>query len=872
MRALAKFVTGILRVESPPISRVEVIRSSEERSATLRVRVRFAFDTSRVTSNGGRTVRLELKRSGNPQIAPAARNSSPGFESIAEIEAQHVRNVENITIKVFNFDIARSIPDDAISQLKSGAPIEYQYLLAVPATTEPAASSIPQISDRDYLLRKLEAGIDPATLKESFPVRDPSKKSVAAVSLIDSYYTRPVSTTSSYQKMKLYSTLQIFEQDIEISTQDFLAASVYEFSYIDYTGTPIEFVEVRVQGSNIYEDLKKLQYSSVEGLVSENNFESSNPQVLEYVRDIVSNSSLVSTEFRSNVQTGESRKPQILRTHYQLPGSERQSIKFDSRVIGLPSRRSRVASNPNSTKSTVIPFYVDNTRDPLRIVIKRLPPQALRVAVHIRNVTKGDDAFTELTSQRVVSEILNSLQINLPEPDCTYEIKISSTDRKFRTVYGVNSVVYSNTTPYKNAFIRVSSPSLIGDQSVKFNISANFTDAGRQDLTELIDIINSSGVSTTTLSVDGYVSDPDLYSEVFSCRIERINLETGEQTYTKEIPLSPGGIDFVDRVDSSAGAAYVFSLGMRSPASLFPQQAYYKFGTFGGKYLSSLPSDASVAFDARSGAPFEKVDSGIKRVVEIPKTTLRGSVSSITLSKTMRETALLEWSYVGDLTEVDHFQVFGAADGVECLLGCSFRETAYEDSVLHDRVGVVTYRVRPVYISLEPGESLSVTTYRRATIPTILLPNFNNGQQWMQPITAVNSSITVDTAESYSQEYVDYFSTEIVKRERRSTSTQSAGDLRRFQTSSGLASISMNNRSPPRNTFNPAPIPESQQIVSPINSFSLAAIVEQQISPTTAGQLRSSSRSDSITTEASLRPSGNDESRSQSVAYRRNLR
>ena len=165
MRALAKFVTGILRVESPPISRVEVIRSSEERSATLRVRVRFAFDTSRVTSNGGRTVRLELKRSGNPQIAPAARNSSPGFESIAEIEAQHVRNVENITIKVFNFDIARSIPDDAISQLKSGAPIEYQYLLAVPATTEPAASSIPQISDRDYLLRKLEAGIDPATLK-----------------------------------------------------------------------------------------------------------------------------------------------------------------------------------------------------------------------------------------------------------------------------------------------------------------------------------------------------------------------------------------------------------------------------------------------------------------------------------------------------------------------------------------------------------------------------------------------------------------------------------------------------------------------------------------------------------------------------------
>jgi hypothetical protein len=134
----------------------------------------------------------------------------------------------------------------------------------------------------------------------------------------------------------------------------------------------------------------------------------------------------------------------------------------------------------------------------------------------------------------------------------------------------------------------------------------------------------------------------------------------------------------------------------------------------------------------------------------------------------------------------------------------------------------------------------------------------------MQPITATNVNVVVDTAETYSQNYIDYFSTEIVKREERRASTQAAGSLRMLQTSSGLVSAAMDQRTPPRTTFNPAPIPESQQSISPINSFALSAIVESLGSSTSFQQ-------SSISAESTL-STVTEADRLQTIAYSRNLR
>jgi len=831
MRALAKFTSGVLRVESPPISRVRLFRSPNRNEPLVYVTIRFAFNSIRVVADGGRTVRLELKTSVNPQIATASTqsgvSSDPSFSSISSIELQHDKNVKSVTVAIHNFDVMRSLPDSAIPSLKSGYPIQYNYLQSVPATQEIASAPAKPQSDRDYLLSKLQAGIDPATLREPFPVLDPAKSSSNAMSkLLPSYYTRPVASQSDYRRMKIYSAYQIFEQEVEMTLREFLSSSVYEFSYLDRTGTPIEYVEVNVRPSLIISEMEKLALSDPSGKITDNNvFNSSIVSDVSFVRDIISVGSLTSTEFTGEDNQSRSKKPKIKRTHYFSEGLGRLSIPFKSEVYGLPSKRSKVSGQSNSSKPSIVPFYVTNDAINSVVIIKKLPPGSISVAVMVRNMTKGERTFVELARTRIANENNVRVPITFPETDCTYETKIISYDRKQRKKESCNVVVYENRTQYSNASLRVSPPALIGDQKVKFKITADFTDSGRQDLTNLINSINASGVSPTILSADGYVSDPNLYSEVFSCKIERIDLETGEQSYTKEISIGSTGFDFIDKVSSSAGAVYVFSLGIKSPSSLIPSQPLYKFGTFGGRYLQSLPSDAALTRDSKSGADFSIIDSGIKRVIEVPTTRLRGSVSQIFLTKTMRDSNLIEWLYDGDLTEVDHFQVFGSADGVECLLGCSFRVTAFEDRELYERVGVVKYRVRPVYLDLTPGDSFEISTYRPKTLPSILEVNFVNGQAWRDPVVAVNSQVVVDTAESADSAYEDYYRVDIERKE----SSPRESKKKKLETSSGLSSIVVVPRSPPIEAFNPAPMPESSIIIRPVTPFTAATIAEAQI-------------------------------------------
>lgn len=861
MRALAKFQSGILRVENPPISSIRIVRDENERQPRLFVKIRFAFDAVRVISNGGRTVRLETKTSKNPQLPTAVATdvsiTPPDFSTISSLESQHVKNLEKITVNIYNFDVVKSIPDEAITPLKKGYPIEYAYLLAVPIEQGAFTRETQALSDRDYLISRLESGVDPATLAEVFPMPDPSKKSGRPLVSRDSYYTRPVPSNIGYQKMKLYSSYQVFEQEVEMKVNDFLSSIIYEFSYIDYTGTPIEFVEVKIQPDLIYADLLKLQYSSPTGLIASNDFMQAPPEKVSLSREIISTSSIISTKFIGSESFLRTKRPNVTRVHHKVPGSSLLSIDFSSTVVGLPSKRSKVSSKSNSTKPTVIPFYVSVSGESTSIIVKKLPPRTIRVGILARNVTKGDDSFTQLANVRVNSEVSNSLGVSLPETDCVYEIKLTSTDRKQRTITSSNSVVFNYKRPYKNATLTVSQPVLIGNQRVKFSIGADFTEEGRKDLTNLIEIVSSNNVSTQTLYDAGYTSDPALYSEVFSCIVEKIDLETGEQTYTKELPLGPGTFTFVDRVISQSGAAYVFSLGMRSPSSLLPSQPRYKFGTFGGKYLQSLPSDASAAKNAKSGAPFEKVDSGIKRVIEVKSTTIRGRVSSISVDQTMRNSNLIEWVYDGEISEVDHFQVFGSADGVECLLGCSFRRTAFEDTQLYNRVGVVSYRVRPVYISYEPGDSFSVSLYRRETVPTIVLPTFKNGQTWRQPaITAINTDIKIDRPEISNQQYEDFFNIEIRREARKSATTTQSSSSKKFSSESGLSSVSFAERSPPRTNFNKAPTSESAVISVPASSFRAQSIADSQVAgaQSTNVSLETSASETSSSTSSSAQP------------------
>ena len=741
MKALIKLQSGIIRVENPPMSEVEIAKDGSDTKLSLKIR--FAFDITKIAAGKGDTVRLDLKTRTNPRASSLnvknGKVQRPSFKSITENELKHKDTVESTIIKTFEFNLAKALPDGSLTKTSSKNLIRYNYLDAVTFPAAKVETKSDDISVRDYLLSKIIAGIDPATLRENFPVIDPSKKSMSPLnSRLDDYFTRPVTRTTAYQKISRVSKYAIFEQKILVSVADFMSAPVYKFSYLNLKGSPVEIVEVKVDVSSIHTQLKKLEYTDSKGFNENVSLDSKQPNEISYIREARSSTSMVTAKF---VQTsGEMIRntPNIVRKHYKRDNSNTYSPSFQSFVNCLPEKRNKIVSQMSSTKSIVAPFYIDNTGNQLAVRITKMPPLVNRAAVLARSITTGENDYTEIAS--VITKAGTDQLVKIPslKSGVVYEFKIAVIDSKMRTRTSCNSVVYNYSQKSQNAVLSVSQP-LVDKQKVKFRLSANFNEAGRQDITSLIDSIKSSGVSDTVFA--SFISNPNLYSGIFSCKIEKIELDTGIQSYTKEIPIGSSEVEFLDSIQSFAGAVFIFSLGIRSPSSLIPSQASYKWGTFGGKYLSSLPSEASKTIDSKAGASFEAIDSGIKKIIYVPSSQLLGKILNLSLSRTMRNSHFIEWTYSGDISEVDHFQILGSADGVECLLGCSFRSNSYEDFTLFGRPGVVSYRVRPIYSTLEPGLSTSISVYNNSTLPTLVADNFSNGQPWQQQVISSDSKI-----------------------------------------------------------------------------------------------------------------------------------
>jgi hypothetical protein len=732
MRALTRLQSGIIRVENPPISRIEPVVSADG-TRKLLVRIRFAFDATKVASDAGRTVLLQMKTGANPALpytfaGDGGVSSVPSFDTARQIETKHVVDVQSKVALQFTFDLLRALPDDSLTSLRSGYPIEYQYFRAVQQQSSSPASLTPEsaASTRDYLIRKLKSGVDPATLRENFPIADPTTTSEnVSVSTygLETFFTRPVSYSVAYQKLTKYSKYSIFERDIEVDADTFLACGTYEFSFLDSDGTPLEFADLSVDTSSLYSELLKLQFTA-NGRVDPNyRIEDSVPVIEERVRYVRSVASFTSAEFVPVALPFTTEVPYILRRHYRSEGEvTRKTPVFESFVFGLPAKMSRITNLSMNRRAINVPFYVQATSVGHSVTIVRVPPQTRRITAIAKNLTRRETSYSEVSSKIVRGNLTENLQVENLLSDCEYEFRIIVTDDKMREITSSNSLIYETKVPYGGTTLQVSQPTIIGDQTVKFTINVSLNESGRQDITSLLDSLAASGVDTSVLSA--YSSDSDFYSNIFSCVVEKVDLDAGLQVSTSQIAIGDSQTTFTDVSPGEIGSVYTFKLGIKSPSSLLPSQATYKWGLFGGRPLLSLPSAASLIASETSGPDFSLIDSGIRKVVYVPSTLLRGSVVDLSFSKTMRGSTLLEWNYSGDITEVDHFQVLGSADGAECLLGCSFQSLNFEDFVLHNRVGAVTYRVRPIYITMEPGDDATVVAVRATTLPALLEESF----------------------------------------------------------------------------------------------------------------------------------------------------
>ena len=108
MKALVKLQSGIIRVENPPMSEVAIAK--DESGTKLSLKIRFAFDVTKIASGEGSTVRLDLKTRTNPSVSTVNVENGvthrPNFKFVTKNELKQKDVVESIIVKTFEFNLA----------------------------------------------------------------------------------------------------------------------------------------------------------------------------------------------------------------------------------------------------------------------------------------------------------------------------------------------------------------------------------------------------------------------------------------------------------------------------------------------------------------------------------------------------------------------------------------------------------------------------------------------------------------------------------------------------------------------------------------------------------------------------------------------
>ena len=727
MRALIKNVPGVLRVESPPFS-FATYSAKSNNGQTILLRIQFAFDAIQAVKEGYPTVTLSLKRGANKALQKVIdpkkitlKESARAFDEFTSSNVSPIDEFSNFTtslpqsnvIKTFKFDLLSAIPDETIQSLKNGFPYQYNYIQSVKPSKEIAqnANQSFEANDKEYFLSLISKGVDPASISENFPLPDPlTGRNDKHSDSKHSFYTKQVPKLNDFESRYVLSNFAIFEKEIEVTREEFAAATIYEFEYVG------------IAKSLASRSVTSVDVNCFEILMLMDSYEESVDQSSdEYFRRLDTYFAINPEPF-SSFSPGPN-IPAIVRKQQRLVDGS-SSSKFSSIVTGKITSSNGKNSKSARQEPDIFPFYVLDNADGKSVKVLLLPPDTKRVEVLAREITRGKEKFQVITS---VNQLVNSdvtIPISLPIKNSSYELRIKTYDSKSREIVSTNTVVYSNKNAYSGAQLNVSQPRRISASQSSISIAAAFTDSGRNDIIALIQQLTNAGISADVI---GDISNEStLYSQIFSFRVETISLSTGKQTFSKELAPSSDSPSTEYIFDSSdpLGTVAIVSLGMKSPDSLVPTQAGYRFGKFGGLYRQSQPSAASISRNKKSGESFDYVDSGVKLTVFVSTQTEKGEIESITALKTMRKSVLLKWSYSGDISQVDHFQVFGLSGGFECLLGCSFKSMTFEDFVISGRVGVSMYSIRPVYVNMTVGPFVSVYQTLESSLPYILSENF----------------------------------------------------------------------------------------------------------------------------------------------------
>ena len=276
------------------------------------------------------------------------------------------------------------------------------------------------------------------------------------------------------------------------------------------------------------------------------------------------------------------------------------------------------------------------------------------------------------------------------------------------------------------------------DHSVSFTLSGKFTDFGFEEISSVLSEANQAGLFGGDIS-----NNRSDFSSLIVFLIERENTRTGEvETFgiQDSATFSDTGTtreaSNVKRLEEGTRYLYKVIACIRPAESLFPDLAVAEVDLttltaysrsiqkFRGPLQlrkSTLAStarqkDRSVPSALEPIDPFVAGRTAVQTVVEvvIPASSMKGS--SATVERRM-DNNLIKWAYTGDMSQLDHFQIFLTSGGGFELLGTLHADFSSMNFSFRHFVDLeipydanYSYEIKPINISFVEKESIKTAS------------------------------------------------------------------------------------------------------------------------------------------------------------------
>lgn len=738
MRIKVSQLSDVVRVGDDPIVIVE------DKKDTVDIVFEIGIDLQTCIKNNIQLSKIRFFTENVSNILPdvSIDDFRDGLRSYNLLDAneksriQDARNSKLITEKII--DITSFIPNDKIKSILSGEKFKKRVIkindsnLELLNQKEIKSDEIinpEKISTRKKIIDCLNSGLDPITQKFSFPLNDVDRISRGVTRKGNpqkKYDYRIVGNKSTFISGELFSKYYPCIFKVEFNKKDILQ---YSKIYLEVSLHNSKDVLVNRMGSDVFFNLIRRD-------INDNEIKSTRTYARTVGKLFDTNLSNYFSVETSSVVNGSKMLDNGSMIIREILGEKLVHTKLINSFFGL-SPIAREIEQKN------ISFSVIKEDESLKIRINKVPHEAIIVGLY-RRIIDSRQKFEKLRGISTApipvtsNSIIEFVDTDLVH-DTYYEYKVFYIDRKNNEKESTNMMqhyyVSNNLSTSSKLKINNFEISKRDDYPyVSFKIDASITNDGVEFIKSFLLENNLDPGALGEIS-----KNADLFKKLLVYNVDRQNLTSGEiesfgvitDPEFKDLSAFPDNLKTLKQFSLLDDYLYIVKLGIRDPAALLPTQQTvtesvdnrssflskkYKFRLNLKK--STLPSKKTLESESSKSLKenFDIFYVGLEEYIKTSAEKYYPKVINTSVTRTYINYNLISWSIVGDANSIDHFRVYAIYDGVEASLGCAHSHTNdtiyfYEDHEMYDKIGVVTYLIKPVllnFIEIEDVESVSI--------------------------------------------------------------------------------------------------------------------------------------------------------------------